>query len=853
RRACTANTRTELIAKIQSWAQDTSSDSSPVFWLSGSAGTGKSTVAYTICQQLKAEGLLGASFFCSRNDPCARDRQNIIPTILQQLLHRVSPAYASTLCALPLGEILPEINRHVNELLVQPWLRARASEPDPNNRRHLVVVVDALDEVESDGSQLVGDLIKALLAQKTTFQGIKFLLTSRPHPRIVEECEPIQRHAIYRMEQISPGHATKDIRHYLHTELPQLQEELDSTVERCAGLFIIAATVVRHVRPHFETYKPSIAQQKNRLRDFERMEIMPLESDGEVVHVDALYRVVLNQALKQRLSERKLAERIIYAVVTARRPMTIAQLAPLVMLAADTPDEEAVTTNINRFHAVLYISSGDQRVMAYHKSFSDFLLSQSRCPDHANQASSYFFRRASDCLQVMEDCLHFNMGDFPSSYFLDSEDKDLVRRIKANIDWELKYACQFWAKHLSSMRHDNKANTQHLGQSLLKFFRHKVLFWMEAMHLVQSDCRPAMYLARDWVYDLHVNQLNVLMAAVDRLWASFINSPSSKSTPHLYISSLATEMAMSKMHSIPLLEWQSHFPGLPDVQCMGINHQHPLLMDGHGRSVYSVSFSSDRTCIVSGSDDNTVQVWNTATGEQVAKLNGHNGNVNSVSFSPVRTCIVSGSNDHTVQVWDMATGEQVAKMDGHNSAVWSVSFSPDGTCIVSGSDDNTVRVWDTATGKQVAKMDGHDSSVNSVSFSPDGTCIVSGSDDNTVRVWDMATGEQVAQMDRHNGTVQSVSFSPDRTGIVSGLDDDTVQFFDSTLSWAMDEDGWILPTTLAQSHPYIFWYPPTLKCTLSNPLCKVLISKFGNTRIDFTKAALGSNWHSVYQAPPASS
>ncbi|KAG1864608.1 WD40-repeat-containing domain protein, partial [Suillus tomentosus] len=72
--------------------------------------------------------------------------------------------------------------------------------------------------------------------------------------------------------------------------------------------------------------------------------------------------------------------------------------------------------------------------------------------------------------------------------------------------------------------------------------------------------------------------------------------------------------------------------------------------------------------------------------------------VYSVSFSPDGTRIVSGSSDDTVRVWDAATGLPLGEpFRGHTDSVWSVSFSPDGTRIVSGSNDSTVRVWDAAT------------------------------------------------------------------------------------------------------------------------------------------------------------
>jgi len=44
-------------------------------------------------------------------------------------------------------------------------------------------------------------------------------------------------------------------------------------------------------------------------------------------------------------------------------------------------------------------------------------------------------------------------------------------------------------------------------------------------------------------------------------------------------------------------------------------------------------------------------------GEQVSELKGHSGGVRSVSFSPDGSKIVSGSDDNTIRVWDASTGE----------------------------------------------------------------------------------------------------------------------------------------------------------------------------------------------------
>jgi WD40 repeat protein len=91
----------------------------------------------------------------------------------------------------------------------------------------------------------------------------------------------------------------------------------------------------------------------------------------------------------------------------------------------------------------------------------------------------------------------------------------------------------------------------------------------------------------------------------------------------------------------------------------------------------------------------------------VLVLEGHEELVSSVSFSPDGTQIVSASDDNTVRIWDVATGTQLRVLEGHKSRVDSVSFSPDGTQIVSGSWDNTVRVWDVGTGELQDAFDFH--------------------------------------------------------------------------------------------------------------------------------------------------
>ena len=56
-------------------------------------------------------------------------------------------------------------------------------------------------------------------------------------------------------------------------------------------------------------------------------------------------------------------------------------------------------------------------------------------------------------------------------------------------------------------------------------------------------------------------------------------------------------------------------------------------LTGHTGCVRSVAFAHDGSKAVSGSDDQTVRIWNVTTGEAEATLTGHTGSVNSVAFS----------------------------------------------------------------------------------------------------------------------------------------------------------------------------------------------------------------------------
>ena len=141
--------------------------------------------------------------------------------------------------------------------------------------------------------------------------------------------------------------------------------------------------------------------------------------------------------------------------------------------------------------------------------------------------------------------------------------------------------------------------------------------------------------------------------------------------------------------------------------------------------------------------------WRLATPHRA--LTGHSGGVSAVAAAELdgRPVVISGSSDQTVRVWDLATGVPVgAPFTGHSRGVTAVAAAKldDRPVVISGSSDQTVRVWDLATGVPVgAPFTGHSGGVTAMAAAEldDRPVVISASSDQTVRVWDLATGAPV--------------------------------------------------------------------------------------------------------------
>jgi WD40 repeat protein len=199
---------------------------------------------------------------------------------------------------------------------------------------------------------------------------------------------------------------------------------------------------------------------------------------------------------------------------------------------------------------------------------------------------------------------------------------------------------------------------------------------------------------------------------------------------------------------------------------------------GHRSGIEAVAFAADGQTVVTSSMDNTARLWAVNDAQMIRQFTGHTDCVQSVVISPNSKYVLTASWDKTARLWDVATGRELKRFVGHRNWVFSAAFSPDSKYVLTASWDKTARLWDVATGQVIQEFAGHTSYVREGVFSPDGSHILTGSADKTAKLWNISTGKAIQQYIGHKKTVR-VAFAPDGNHVITGSEDRSVRLWDT--------------------------------------------------------------------------
>jgi serine/threonine protein kinase len=203
--------------------------------------------------------------------------------------------------------------------------------------------------------------------------------------------------------------------------------------------------------------------------------------------------------------------------------------------------------------------------------------------------------------------------------------------------------------------------------------------------------------------------------------------------------------------------------------------------------VSSVAFSPNGQMLAAGDIDDSIYIWNVATGQLAFSLTdpgNSSSSVYAVAFSPNGQMLAAGDGTDTTYVWNLSTRQVIATLSdngGSDAVVEAVAFSPNGQLLAAGDQNDSTYLWNVSTGKLVATLTGQGSGVSSVAFSPNGQTLAVGDDNYVTYLWNVATGKLTTSLTDPAGTSSSenaaIAFSPNGQALAAGGGNDSVYIF----------------------------------------------------------------------------
>jgi len=371
---CYPATRVAIIQTIIDWIAGSEEANRDKFftWLNGAAGSGKSAIGRSLCEECKKKGTLLASFFSGSSDSTRNHSRLFVATIAYQLCfisQGLRTAVSDAIAYDPLIFSRP-LQTQLKLLVMDPLLANYANEPQ---RAPCLIVVDGLDECSDHPSQQ--DILDALFSLSTPSAiRIRVLVCSRNESHIVAMFSAIQiSNLLFKILLDNIYSSREDIELYLREEFQRIREthifkasipsswptygQLRQLTYKASGQFIYASIVVGYV-------KSSLYRPQQRLDTI--LGLRPPFKDLPFSQLDALYFLLLNSTDNPSVAADIMAYVALYYTM---RPEDIDILLSL------EPGETEVY--LSRLAAIVKIDLyGSAHLL--HKSFADFLFDSDR-------------------------------------------------------------------------------------------------------------------------------------------------------------------------------------------------------------------------------------------------------------------------------------------------------------------------------------------------------------------------------------------------------------------------------------------------------------------------------------------
>jgi len=467
---CMDGTRQSLLNQIIDWVPNKSNAlQRNAYWLYGSPGVGKTSLAHSICASLHERNHLAGAFFCRRDDPNLSKPVNILPAFIHKLSILFPPF--RTIVAKHLHDDPNLTLESMEGSLFLNFIRSLPHQPEHT----LVFVIDALDECGDAQSRT--RLLEVLTNAAAQAPWLKIIVTSRTEADIQEFFDTLTQSSHLRYDLATDQDAGADLRAFarnqfglvakfwhLPTSWPE-ESDFDKAISRASGLFIFIKTLVLALLGGTDPEE----SLKAALQD---------SAGTGLTSLYELYSSILKaqSALNNVEFQRMVGMLLAASPHRALCEETIAELAGV--------KPYLVKTWVNVLSSLLYrdeAANGGIRVR--HLSVYDFFLSD-RCSYQVNVLDADV-QLGIACLKAMTTQLRFNICKLDDSRLANADVRDLPSRVEQNISDALQYSCLHWLDHLCFPPVKRDQHTLVLG-SLKEFFEGLYpLFWVEVLSIME--------------------------------------------------------------------------------------------------------------------------------------------------------------------------------------------------------------------------------------------------------------------------------------------------------------------------------------------------------------------------------
>ncbi|OQR77619.1 hypothetical protein BIW11_06963, partial [Tropilaelaps mercedesae] len=251
---------------------------------------------------------------------------------------------------------------------------------------------------------------------------------------------------------------------------------------------------------------------------------------------------------------------------------------------------------------------------------------------------------------------------------------------------------------------------------------------------------------------------------------------------------------------------QRLFVVLEDDQCnVQVHHvatrQRTLTMTGHKAPITCVCLTHSGSKLVTGSEDTTVLVFSTVTGDVLRRLSHHVASIECMAVTYAEYLLISGSSIGVVVVSRLDNGQILQRLENHRGMISAVAVNRGDDVFTTASCDRTVCIWSLEDFSLLNTIT-LPSAITSMHVSFDSTFLLMTCEDNSIHVRSLTTGSDVHCLKGYTGNVRSVGFARDNCRCIVGTDDGKAHIFDvhtAELTGALSTHADSLPTVAVQA------------------------------------------------------